>query len=105
MLEECLCDVVSRLPHQNRGEVLQTLQSEPANLPVTKSLLNILENAVRIGSLPVSKVQKDFLDSHAQTVLALLNARKSLKWKKSALEANIPLVVNIASLCPTPADA
>ena len=103
MLEGCLCDAVSRLPHLNRSQVLQVLQGESKDLEITKSLLNLLHNIVRVGSVPVTKAQKDFFDSHAQLVLGLLNATKPLKWKKAALEANLPLVVNIAASCPTAA--
>ncbi len=77
------------------------LNGESRELEVTKSLLNVLDNAVLVGSIPVSPVQKEYLDQHSAVVWQLLAKSGSLSAKKALLQANIPLVVAIAASCPT----
>ena len=95
------CDViVASFPKLSKRKVLTILTSEGSQRPVTKSLLNLLYNIVIVGSLPVSRLQKTFLDHHSDLVLDLLSSSKSLAWKKAALEANVKLVLHIAASCP-----
>ena len=100
-MEGCLTDVICRFPKINRSEVRRILTSESNDLEITKSLLNLLHNIVRVGSVPVSPTQKAYFDDHVDQVLDLLSAKNSLAWKKALLEQNISLVINIAASCPT----
>ena len=100
-VSDCLCELVSKLPHLPNQKVLETLKGESKDLEVTKSLLNILVNLVEVGSLPVSKYQRQFLDSHAQVVLRLLSPKTSLREKKSILQGSLDLARAIALACPT----
>lgn len=100
-MEGCAVDTVSRIPRVPRGGVKGIIQSESKQLEVTKSLLNLLENAIVVGSIPVSATQRAFFDANTVLILNLLSKRKSLTWKKAALAKNIALVINIAALCPT----
>ena len=99
-LPGCITEVISQLPRLDRAKVRRILQSESAEREITKSLLNLLENIVRVGSVPVSETQRAYFDSHPEVVLNLLGSRKSIAWKKAVLEADISLVLNIAASCP-----
>ena len=102
MEEGCLTSTLAKFPNISRAQVRQVILNEsPSDHEVTKSLCNLLYNLVKVGSVPVSQTQKEFLDGHAELVLELINKRKSLKWKQAALAANIPLVLNIVASCPT----
>lgn len=94
-------ETIALIPRISRQQVSRLVQNEPSSLPVTKSLLNLLYNIVQVGSVPVSQTQKAYLDSHSELVLALLTKTRSLKWKKTQLERNPALVINIAASCPT----
>ena len=98
----CLCDIIWHFPRQSRHKVKRQLQEESKDLEITKSLLNLLHNIVNMGSVPVSRSQKDFFDSHAGIVNELLSSKKSLQVKKKLLESNISLTINIAGSCPPP---
>ena len=100
-MDGCAVDVISKFTKISRTKVHKFLKTESKSLEVTKSLLNLLYNIVVVGSLPVSKTQKVFFDQNSKIVLNLLGTTKSLRWKKQVLEDNIPLVLNIATSCPT----
>lgn len=97
------CDVsaISRIAKTPRAQVSSILKSESSQNEVTKSLLNLLYNAVIVGSLPVSVTQKSFFDNNSLLVHNLLDNSKSIKVKKELLQKHPSLVINIASLCPT----
>ena len=97
----CLCKVIAQFPKLPRATVEKALVEESSDREITKSLLNLLHNAVYVGSVPVSRTQQDFFESHKELVIDLLGSAKSLKWKRAALQANIPLVINIAASYPT----
>ena len=67
---------------------------------LTKSLLNLLYNIIRVGSVKVSATQRSYFDKHANLVLKLLAKSTPLAWKKRQLQRNLPLVLNIAASCP-----
>ena len=96
------CDVqaITRITRTPRTQVLKVLKTESPLFEITKSLLNLLYNAVIVGSLPVSQTQKDYFDTNSQVVRSLLDQSKSIKWKKDILTRNPALIINIASLCP-----
>jgi len=91
---------VQQLTRVSRTKLRQLLKSESRQLELSKSLLNLLHNIIRVGSVPVSETQKRFFDKNANLVLKLLDRRQPLAWKKSQLERNAALVLNIASSCP-----
>ena len=79
---------------------LQILKSESRELEITTSLLNIVHNVVEVGSIVVSRHQKEIYERYVDLVLCLLSPNYTLSWKKRALEANLPLVLVIANSCP-----
>ena len=93
-------DVIRKIARGTRAEAVTILQEEGAELKTTKSLLNILHNLVEVGSIPVTERKRAFFNERAQFVWELLSAKRSLAWKKRALEANIAVVINIATSCP-----
>jgi hypothetical protein len=99
-MEGCDSALISRLLQVSRADVRRLLKNESTQLELTKSLLNLLHNIVIVGSVPVSPIQKAFFDAHSNLVLLLTSKSKSLKWKKTKLEKNIALVLNIAAACP-----
>jgi hypothetical protein len=94
-------ELVCQLARVNRAQIKRRLKDESGRLELTKSLLNLLYNIVKVGSVPVSETQKRFFDRNATLVLKLLNKSTSLKWKKQQLQRNAALVLNIAASCPT----
>ena len=102
-IENCLGDVVSKFPRLPPYKVREILKSESPDFEITKSLLNLLHNIVEVGSLPVSKRQRQFLDDHPEAVLRLLNPESSLQYRRSSLENYISLAQVIAESCPTAA--
>jgi hypothetical protein len=94
-------DRICRIPQLSKPDIRKLLKAESTELEVTVSLLNLLHNIVRVGSVSVSRTQKDFLDKNSALVLQLLSKNRSISWKKSQLETNIPLVITIAGSCPT----
>ena len=99
-LPGCDAELISQLPRLPRPKVRQIIKNESPEREVTKSLLNLLENIIRVGSVPVSQTQKAYFDKHSEVVLHLLGSRKSIAWKKKVLEEDISLVLNIAASCP-----
>ena len=93
-------ELVGSLNQISRNQVKRLLRIETPQLELTKSLLNLLHNIVRVGSVNVTPTQRKFFDKHSDLVLGLLSKSKSLRWKKAQLEQNIPLVLNIAASCP-----
>ena len=100
-MDGCATDIIAKISQTPRAEVSLILKGESSNLEVTKSLLNLLYNAVIVGSLPVSQTQKAFFDSKADLVRLLLSNSKSPAWKKGLLLGQPALIINIAALCPT----
>ena len=100
-MDGCATDTISKIAQNPRKSVPLILKGESAGLEVTKSLLNLLYNAVIVGSLSVSLTQKAFFDENAASVRSLLSTGKSLAWKKELLTGHPALVINIAALCPT----
>ena len=81
-------------------QIRQILRNETRDLEVTKSLINLLHNIVRVGSVPVTEAQRIYFDENSDIVLRLLNRKVSITWKKEALTKNLGLVRNIAASCP-----
>jgi hypothetical protein len=100
-MDGCATDIISQISQTPRAAVSLILKGETNNFQVTRSLLNLLHNAVIVGSLPVSHTQRQFFDSKADLVRQLLSNSKSLAWKKALLIGHPALVINIAALCPT----
>jgi hypothetical protein len=93
-----LVRVVAKL---SKSEVRKILKAEGRQFEVTKSLLNLLYNLVKVGSIPVSSHQREFLDERAGSVLSLLSDGKNLEQKKKILLSQPELVLNIAASCPS----
>jgi hypothetical protein len=94
-------EIVKELAKSTRHEITVILGKESAQFEVTKTLLNILHNLVRVGSIPADKRKRKFFDDHSNLVLDLLSTRRSLKYKKKALARNPLVVINIATSWPT----
>ena len=92
--------LITNLHRVDRKQVGKLLKNESKQLEVTKSLLNLLHNIVRVGSVEVSETQRQFFDKHTNLVLKLLAKSTPLAWKKRQLQRNVPLVLNIAASCP-----
>ena len=93
--------LVAKIPHLSRANILRLFRAESERLELTTSLLNLLHNIVRVGSVPVTATQKSYFNAHSKLVLKLLNRKVPIDWKKKELEKNISLVINIAASCPT----
>ena len=93
--------LVAKIPHLYRANILRLFRAESERLELTTSLLNLLHNIVRVGSVPVTATQKSYFNTHSKLVLKLLNRKVPIDWKKKELEKNISLVINIAASCPT----
>lgn len=94
---EAIREIANSIP----SEVKAILKQESSQLEVTKSLLNILHNLVRVGSIPVEAYKRKFFEDHASIILELLSPKKSLRWKKQAFERHPIIVINIATSWPT----
>jgi hypothetical protein len=94
---EAIAGIVKSSP----SEVKSIIKQESSQLEVTKSLLNILHNLIRVGSIPVEDYKRSFFDSHSELILDLLSSKRSLKWKKGTFERNPIVVINIATSWPT----
>jgi len=92
---------ISRIPYLTRAQVSQLVQGESADKEVTKSLLNLLHNIIRVASVPVSLSQRQFFDDNSAIVLKLLNKSISLSWKKREFEQKPEFAIQIAASCPT----
>lgn len=101
VMEGCDVDIISKIAKTPRAQVQRILKFESDHLEITRSLLNLLYNAVIVGSLPVSSTQKAYFDSNAEQVRHLIGTSKSIIWKKQELTENSALTINIAALCPT----
>lgn len=75
------------------------LSDKHPEFTLTRSLLNLLHNAVLVGSLPTTEHQKSRLDANRSLVWKLLSPRKSLTWKRDSLAAHPSLAIIIASTC------
>ena len=100
-MDGCLVKELSKFSTATNSQIKKTIKSESYELEITKSLLNLLYNIVKVGSVPVATTQKEYLDSHSDIVLQLLDKRVGLQKKKLLLEENIPLARNISATCHT----
>lgn len=94
-------ELVRLVAKLNKSDISKIFAAEGAQLEVTKSLLNLLFNLVKVGSIPVSTHQKEFFDQRTSSVLNLLSDTKSLQQKKKILQKDPELVINIAASCPS----
>lgn len=101
-MDGCDCLRVRRLARQTPQKVRQEIRSEGSDRPLTTSILNLLYNAVIVGSVATTLAQKRILDKNRALVWQLLSDYRSLAWKKRTLESNPSIVIAIASLCPRP---
>lgn len=99
-MEGCLCEVLRQFHKLSDSEIKSVLSRESKDLEITKSLLNLIHNIVIIGSVSITKTQREFLDSNTILVLDLLSTRLSLKFKKALFLKHPSLTRYIAKLCP-----
>ena len=94
---------VKRLCKLSKAGVRKVLRSEGADLPITRSLLDLLFNIVYVKSLPQSETQAIFFANNKALVERLLkySTDRPPKWAKLIFETNTPLVYTIVDSCPT----
>ena len=93
-------DLIYEIAKSPLSDIRHLIQSESSDLEATKSLLNLLHNIVCTGSIAVSREKKEYFDSHSRLVYELLSSKRSLSWKKKALQTNPHIALNIAGACP-----
>lgn len=89
---------ICQLAHTTKGNVRAILKSESKDFEITKSLLNILYNVRVIGSIPITKPQRRYLDSQEDDIQFLLNVKVPLPRLQSRLFANPKLTIFIAGI-------
>jgi len=99
-MEGCDVELVNKIRRLPPKKVSALLQNESKKLLLTKSLLNLVYNAVVVGSIPVSRIQRQILDENKSIVWQFLSPKSSLAWKKRLLVKNPNLALTIATLCP-----
>lgn len=97
-MDGCDQSLVSKIHRLPRSKV-QSLFTSAKGDELAISLLNLLHNIVKVGSVQVSATQKAFFNENSELVLQLLG-RRSLAFKRQLLENNIDVVINIAASCP-----
>jgi hypothetical protein len=85
----------------NKDGWKKIINGETKSLQVTKSLLNILYNIIRVGSVPYTDSQKEFFDNRSTTVYRLLSKSTPLATKKRILTRSPDIIANIVASCPT----
>ena len=99
-MQGCDVEIVNKIRRLSPKKVSAYLRNESKTLFVTKSLLNLVYNAVVVGSIPVSRIQRQILDENSSIVWQLISTKRSIAWKKRLLVRNPNLVLTIAALCP-----
>lgn len=99
-MENCLSGELAALSRLSPSRVAVILESESRQLELTKSLLNLLFNIVKVESVEATGRQKEVLEKYEAVVWTLLAPSLSLAAKKRLLQQNIPLVIAIAESCP-----
>ena len=90
---------VRRLTNLGAQEVVRLLNDDK-DFRLTKSLTNLLYNIVSVGSVRVSRLQKEYFEQFTMPVLDLLSSKRSLLHKKKLLQRHPDLVFRIAESCP-----
>ena len=99
-MQGCDYKAIGLIRRTSTGRIGTLLKKEGPKRVLLKSLLNLLYNAIVVGSIPVSRIQKKILDDNREVVWQLLSHKTSLAWKKRLLIRHPDLVVTIAALCP-----
>lgn len=99
-MEDCLADELSTFNLLSPQRVYFVLQSESRHLELTKSLLNLIHNIVKVQSVEPTERQKQVFGHYEELVWQLLHPGLPLSTKKRLLEENVPLVVAVAESCP-----
>jgi hypothetical protein len=99
-MEDIAFDVICRIPLLSNQEIRRLLASESRHYEITKSLVNLLYNIVTVGSVPTTRLQKEYFEKYTRPVLDILSTKKPLYAKKRVFERNIDLVIRIAEACP-----
>lgn len=99
MEDSCLSKDIASFNLLNPQRVYFVLQSESRHLELTKSILNIIYNIVKVESLEATSGQKKTFEEKEDLVWNLLSPALSLSTKKRLLEENIDLVLAAAESC------
>lgn len=89
---------ICKIAHSTPETVKRLLRADSGEFPVTKSIINILHNIRLVGSIPVTKAQKRYLNNQESVVAFLLNDSHSINKLRSKLVANPKLVIFIAGV-------
>lgn len=100
MAEGLLIGVILALRNLSDFEIAHVLRGESPRLEVTKSLLNILHNIVTVGSILLTKRQKESFRTVQASVEKLLGSKTTLSQKRGILLQHPALVKALASACP-----
>lgn len=88
--------IICVLAHTSKDSVPNIIKNESDEYEITKSIINILYNLRIVGSIPINKSQKRYLESEEKTVRFLLNTKNSLAKLQARLIANPKLVILIS---------
>ena len=98
MATVCDSKLIRHLANSSPQKVKRRLQQEKKTGHVVKGLLNILHNAVEVGSIPTTSYQRLLFDRNYRLVSKLLSLRTSIAEKKRLLEEYPKLAIAIARL-------
>lgn len=94
-----LIGVVHSLTRLSDKEIVRVLEAETFRREVSKSVANILLNIVQVGSISLSKRQKQEFKALEHLVVTFLNL-ETLKSRRLLFIQNPQLVRSVASACP-----
>jgi len=89
---------VCKIAHSSPESVRQLLREDSGDFPITKTIVNLLHNIRIVGSIPVTKAQKRYLNNQESVVAFLLNDQHSITKLRSKLVAHPKLVIFIAGI-------
>jgi hypothetical protein len=98
-MDGCLTEDLAAISLLSPQRAFYVLQSEGPKFELTRSLLNVLYNLVKVQSLEPSPSQRKALETHEAIVWPLLSPRISLQKKKALFEENISLAIAVAESC------
>ena len=97
-----ICREIGRIVGLKPPQIRRFLRTDPERLLLTKALVNILYNIVKIRSILPTRQQKRELETHIASLNRLLSRGVSLKAKAAILASQPSLVIALARSCKRP---
>ena len=100
-MEGCCIPLVNKLAACTPTQAKRLLKPDKSRAyELTRSILNLLHNASKVGSLNSASRHKQFLKKKKRTVVKLIVKKLSYAAKLEILLRNPELAIFAASLCP-----